>query len=159
MSEEFSPAVHRDLLGLLLGEKLGAGVARRVYVHGMDPTRVVKVEDTAGSFQNVCEWELWQTVKGVHNVAKWLAPCLHISACGSILVQERVADAKAFPAKVPAFFADLKLANFGMRGRQFVARDYGTTHIRIAYLGIGQGNRMRVLRGTTADGWAIQAGR
>lgn len=150
---DFSPAVHRDLFGLLLGEKLGEGVARRVYVNNLDATRVVKIEDTARSFQNIAEWELWQTVKE-GPLARWFAPCYHISPCGVVLVQERVADVAAFPASIPAFFTDLKAENFGRRGRQFVARDYGSLLGRFVHLTTRTRVPMRRLRGTDADGKA-----
>lgn len=123
----------RELWSLIVGEQLGAGAARTVYAHALDPRLVVKVEDGRGSFQNVIEWQTWEDVKET-DFAKWFAPCVAISPCGGILVQRRTTPAQTHPEKIPAFFTDTKLANFGMliplhgkKGGQFVAHDYGVS--------------------------------
>lgn len=141
-----------DLADLICGKELGYGVARRVFEHKLAPTLVVKVEENAGSFQNILEWELWNVVKD-GPYAKWFAPCRHISPSGVVLLQDRVQPAAKFPERVPDFFTDLKIANFGTIGRQFVACDYGTAHVRIAYRGMT--DRMKAIRGTNPDGWAV----
>lgn len=121
---EVSPVLQRDLFHMLCGAQLGEGVGRIVYEHSFDPTVVIKFESNAGSFQNVIEWETWQRVKNA-DLAKWFAPCVAISPNGSVLVQKRTCKPTNYPDKVPSFFTDIKLENFGMLGKQFVAHDYG----------------------------------
>lgn len=75
-------------VGLLCGQFLGEGMSRKVFVCGLDSSLVVKVETEAGRFQNVKEWELWQEIQYT-SAAKWLAPCLHLSPDGTILVMAR----------------------------------------------------------------------
>lgn len=149
---QWSPSVYRETLGLLLGAPLGRGAARRVYANALDPRTVVKIEDAACSFQNVQEWETWRLVADTP-LARWFAPCRFISPSGVVLIQDRAEDIDKFPAEIPAFFTDLKLANFGRIGRQFVARDYGTTLCRFVYLSTKRRVPMRKVRGMS-DGWA-----
>ncbi len=116
---------------MLLGTHLANGSSRQVFLHAQNPNWVVKIEDGVRSFQNVIEWELWISVKDTP-LAKWFAPCVYISPGGQILVMERTSQPKAYPDKLPAFFTDLKLTNFGMykpmmSRPQFVCHDYGIT--------------------------------
>ena len=141
-----------DLADLICGPLLGRGVARRVFEHALDRDLVVKVEEDARSFQNILEWEIWDVVKD-GPYAKWFAPCRHISASGVVLLQDRVAPVTAFPARIPDFFTDLKLANFGKLRGKFVACDYGLTHVRLAYRGMT--DRMRRIRKVDDEGRAL----
>lgn len=115
---------------LFLGPLLGEGISRRVYVNKNDPTTVIKFENKPGSFQNINEWETWRYLQW-HPVAKlWLAPCLRISSCGTMLIQKRakpLSDDYKLPDKVPRFITDCKRQNFGLIGKRFVAVDYGYT--------------------------------
>lgn len=125
-----SPTTARDLCGLFLGKLIGSGMSRQVYQFAHDKEYVVKVDVTDSRFQNVLEWEVWQTVKDT-KYAKWFAPCLDISANGHFLIQKKIEKIpkKQYPKKIPPFFTDLKYDNFGVIGKQFVCCDYGTAHI------------------------------
>lgn len=136
MNTEASNFLNHELFNLVCGDVLGSGVARTVYEHRFDPTVVLKFEGTRGSFQNVLEWETWQSVKH-SNLAHWFAPCIAISPNGAVLVQRRTTPPRNYPDLIPAFFTDTKLTNFGMlvpedadgdfrgEGGQFVCHDYG----------------------------------
>lgn len=118
---------------LLCGEKIGAGMSRKVFDSPLLPDCVVKVESSGGDFQNVIEWETWQRVRDTP-YASWFAPCRWISGNGEILIMERTrppAPAE-FPERMPVFLCDFKRTNYGMRrnaktGREtLVCHDYGT---------------------------------
>ena len=144
---DYGPTILRDVLRMISGKQLGRGVARDVYACELVPDCVVKVEDNAGSFQNVMEWETWQRVKD-SPVAKWFAPCRWISPSGTVLVMERtepIPRAK-FPTKVPAFLTDLKRTNYGLLKGRVVCHDYGTNLL----IELGMTTRMR-----KADWWDL----
>lgn len=153
--DRISSFLKEELYDLLCGRKLGEGAARAVFEHALDPTLVIKFE-AGGSFQNVIEWETWQSVQHVPDIAKWFAPCIAISPNGAVLVQRRTTPAAFHPERVPAFFTDLKCANFGIlipnhldtcqRTGQFVCHDYGT-HLMLEN---GMTKRMR-----KADWWNL----
>lgn len=142
----FGDVVRNDFMGMFLGELLGHGTARMVYTLQRQPHLVVKVESNAHSFQNVAEWQLWEDLKGTE-FAKWLAPCRVISACGSVLIQDRTMplrvgkDFQEFPTELPTFLSDLKPSNFGKIGRQIVAHDYAVNNT--IFHGIKNGVKMR----------------
>lgn len=125
----FAGTIPKDLFRLIAGEQLGKGIGREVYVFLPIPTLVIKFEIAATSFQNVLEWETWDRIKDCPRVARWFAPIVSISICGSILLQKRVEKARLneYPDKVPAFVADLKRANWGMLNGKLVCIDYGRT--------------------------------
>lgn len=137
MIDELSVTALRDLAGLFLGEMLGSGVGRTVYVLATDPSKVVKFETTAGSFQNVIEWQTWNDLQGTR-VARYLAPCHWISPCGIVLVQSRVQTLPTLEAEacgggrslrkvqLPEFLTDLKRENYGLLDGRVVACDYGS---------------------------------
>lgn len=129
-------AVHRDAFNLLCGKMIGRGMTRTVFDSPLLPGCVIKVEDGAGDFQNVIEWETWQRVKGT-KFSRWFAECKWISPNGSVLVMERTRPAapKEFPERMPVFLTDFKRTNYGMSptfkdgkpGKEwFVCHDYGT---------------------------------
>ena len=124
----FNGTISVDLYQLMCGKWLGGGIGRGVYVLGVDPSLVIKVETVGRSFQNVTEWEVWDDlVRADTDAMDWFAPCHYISPCGTILIQARttpLAKSQA-PKKVPAFFTDLKYQNFGMYDGRVVAHDYG----------------------------------
>lgn len=122
------PVSSRDLASLVLGTKLGSGMSRDVYECRLDNAFVVKVENASQDFQNVIEWEIWNNVRYLPNVAKWFAPCQFISPNGIFLIQRRVekGQARQYPKKVPYFFRDTKYDNFGFLDGRFVCCDYGT---------------------------------
>lgn len=122
--------VKSDLIHLFCGECLGSGIGRDTFVFGIDDTKVIKIEERAGSFQNVIEWETWESVQGTPG-AKWLAPCRFISDSGSVLIMERttplgVLTAAKLPKRLPDWLTDHKFANYGLLKDRFVCHDYGT---------------------------------
>lgn len=119
--------VWTDWLQSLIGDKLGDGVAREVYVSQIDPTLVIKLELTRTSFQNITEWKVWQDLKGTTE-AKFLAPVTWISDSGSVLMMKRTTPMPPGkePKLLPKWMSDFKRANFGMLGNKVVCHDYGT---------------------------------
>ena len=120
--------VKNDFFRMLCGELLGTGSARSVYQSVLDDHLVFKFETKANSFQNVIEWETWERIKETE-FAKWFAPCVAISPCGSVLIMQKTTRSANHPDKVPGFFTDLKCANFGIlvgkNAGDFVCHDYG----------------------------------
>jgi len=96
----------------------------------VDTTLVVKIEKYEAYFQNVKEWAIWKEVEHTP-LAKWFAPCTHISNDGKILLQKKVeiGRKKDYPEKIPSFFNDIKIDNFGFIGNQLVCFDYGLIKI------------------------------
>jgi len=120
-----NPAIHHDLFWLICDDEIGRGMSRVVYRSSVLKDFVIKVEDCAGKFQNVIEWETWKRVEGTE-FEKWFAPCKWISPNGSVLVQQRTHHTDNYPARMPVFLADFKRANYGLIGKQIVCHDYGT---------------------------------
>lgn len=121
-------SVMRECAALLCGERINWGQFRTVFECALDPDWVVKVEDGAGNFQNVLEWEAWQEFKDDKAIGKWLAPCHYISPTGIVLIQSKtmtMAESE-YPKKVPAVFTDLKLQNWGRlpNTQRAVCHDY-----------------------------------
>lgn len=77
-------------------------------------------------FQNQAEWMVWKAIEG-SKLEKWFAPCMAISHLGLWLIQKRVEPMPRSrrPKRVPAFFNDLKDANFGILDGRVVVCDYG----------------------------------
>ena len=117
-----------DFFSLITGDLIGEGSSRAVYECKLDPDIVIKFEHRAGSFQNVAEWQVWDRVGCVLEIKDWFCPCVAISACGSILIQKRAQNIreKELPKRVPAFFTDMKMENWGLYKGKPVIRDYGT---------------------------------
>lgn len=92
-----------------------------------DSTKVIKVENCDERFQNVMEWETWNSCKDIKGLSKWLAPCYAISHSGTFLIMERTLDLRLeeMPKLLPQFIDDRKIENLGMLNGQVVARDYG----------------------------------
>lgn len=118
-------AVHRELFHLICADRIGIGLSREVFDSKILPNSVIKVEENAGRFQNVIEWETWQRVKTTH-FGKWFCPCEHISACGSVLIMRKTTTPVIFPKRLPVFLGDHKRKNYGMVDGRFVCHDYGT---------------------------------
>lgn len=131
--EDVPTCVKDDALTLLCLDLLGSGLSRQVYTCTLGPEKwVVKVEVGAdGYFQNVREHAVWEAVRHAPALKRWFAPVVNISDLGRFLVQERtqpirIEDLRRRLPKVPAFFSDLKAANWGWLGSRIVCHDYGT---------------------------------
>ena len=103
---------------LFAGEKLGEGSDRQVYACRFNYNLVIKVDRhrKPNDFPNRDEWANWQACKDNDARSVWLAPCIAISSCGSILIQNRVVPLyhiDEYPKRVPAFIRDVKPINFG----------------------------------------------
>lgn len=124
---DWPKSVQVDFADLFCGEKLGNGIGRQVYVLATDATKVIKVETSSQSFQNVIEWETWNDLKGT-DYAAFLAPCHFISPCGIVLIQSRVEKLTPQREKVrlPSFLTDFKRSNYGLLKNRVVCCDYGT---------------------------------
>ena len=122
--DDFSPFIHKEAFRLLCGNKLGAGISREVYSSEILEDCVIKIEENAGYFQNIAEWTVWDIVKDTKH-AKWFAPCVAISPCGSVLVQKRTTASLKYPKKLPGFLDDTSTANYGTYDGRFVCHDYG----------------------------------
>ena len=124
----FLNVVSRDFRDLFSGKQIGFGQFREVFVSKQDPDAVLKFELNDYSFHNIMEHFVWQEVQGTPH-AKWFAPVLDISANGAVLIQRRTKriEEDDLPAKMPCFFTDLKMSNFGRLGKRVVCHDYGFT--------------------------------
>lgn len=116
-----------EAFGFLCGDYVGQGAFRTVFEYGPDPSKVVKVELGDQSFHNVMEHYVWQRVKDCDH-ARWFAPVLHISPCGSILLMEKAEDmlSSHLPDRVPAYLTDMAPRNWGRYKGRPVCRDYGS---------------------------------
>lgn len=119
--------VYEDAFNTFAGELLGEGIHRKVFAHRQDPTLVIKVEQGAGCFSNIGEWDAWMCW-GDAPQGRWLAPCVALSPRGSVLLQRRVQPLRPeeLPAQLPSFLTDTKAANFGMYQGRVVCCDYGS---------------------------------
>lgn len=117
--------VTRDLLDALLGDFIGRGCTRTVFEHRHRSDLVVKVETNAGSFDNIREHDIWHEVSDP-KVKKWLAPCVWISGCGIVLMQEKTTRPlmREMPERIPNWLYDTKLGNWGHLGKRIVCHDY-----------------------------------
>ncbi len=139
-ADGFNANTHRAAFEFLCDRKIGSGMSREVFDTDLLIGCVVKVEERAGYFQNVIEWETWQRVKET-DYAKYFAKCFSISADGRILVMEktRPASRAELPVTMPRFFTDFKETNYGWvkpgdrevatKYDLFVCHDYGTSLI------------------------------
>lgn len=119
--------MENEFRSMFLGDLLGEGMSRKVYViRGVD-NAVIKIEDRSRYFQNIAEWEIWGWVKDT-KMERWFAPCIDISNSGAILTQRRVFPMreKEKPTALPAYLCDLKSENFGVLDGRVVCCDYGT---------------------------------
>jgi hypothetical protein len=141
--------LYRDLYNLMLGERLGWGVARTVYVFTQKPSQVVKVEKP-GNYQNVMEWETWKAVRDT-KARRWFAPCHALSDDGRILIMERTTPQSQdrYPVRMPAFLCDFKYGNYGLLDGKIVCHDYG----RSLLMKHGMTERLRKVTWWTVKPW------
>ncbi len=129
-----SPHLSRELMELIGETHMGSGSTRDVWSSEIFPDVVFKFEPQAHSFANVAEWDLWDESLSFPEMNKWLAPCVGISPCGSILVMKKCEplDVERIPKQIPAWAADVKTSNWGMfeckeHGHRAVMMDYHIT--------------------------------
>lgn len=121
-----SDLIKNELLSLFLGKEIGGGMSRRVFEIKRDETKIIKIENTMGHFQNVIEWQTWEALKNTPH-AKWLAPCYEISPCGTVLIMAKTSPLNlGRPQKLPSWITDHKAENFGYLNKKIVCHDYGT---------------------------------
>lgn len=128
-AEEWHKLYKDGFLGIIVGELLGEGMTRYVYacnvkIDGHEV--VIKIETGHGFFQNAVEYRMWEYLKD-EKIAQWLAPCLHISTCGKVLIQRRTQPMRdeEYPVMIPNMFTDQKKGNFGLLDGRPVCHDYG----------------------------------
>lgn len=121
--------IARDFFGMICGDAIALGSSREVYQFNQDDTKVIKFEHRDASFQNVSEWTVWNDLCYTEIGKQWLAPCHWISGSGKILIQSKAETLlkrrDMIPDKVPAWFTDHKLENFGVIDDRVVCIDYG----------------------------------
>lgn len=121
-----------ELEKIIIGEKVGRGVHRDVFVFAPNKNFVIKVangEDGRGVniLENKLWWDLYDTP-----AQKWFAAVTMVSPSGLYLIQERLEalPRKQYPKKIPHFFTDTKYSNFGHSPTKgFVCCDYGSFNI------------------------------
>ena len=124
-------SVTDGLLSLLVGDFIGSGVSRDVYINPLNNKQVVKIaKNVLGVVSNTKEFDLWGEVSGFRGnlqwVKDWFCPVVHISDNGSVLIMERTFErpTRKFPDEVPDFMSDVCNLNFGWLGSKFVCHDY-----------------------------------
>lgn len=135
----------RDFFNLYVGKFIGGGQYRRVYENDVNKTTIIKFEVGESSFENCIEWEVWKSIKDYPSIARWFAPCLHISPCGTVLVQARcsIAPDSKYPKKVPMCFSDFKRENWGLYKSRMVCFDYGAHSTIILTEGIANCSKLK----------------
>ena len=124
--DSFRNVTAKDLFDMVVGDCIGTGAFREVYEYLPRSNHVFKVEQVAGCFENVLEYEIWQDVQHTdHN--KWFAPCTDISINGIWMIQRRTKPCteKQLPEYVPAYFTDIKKENIGWYNGHPCFHDYG----------------------------------
>jgi len=133
-----NPLASLETLAFICGNLLGSGYYRDVFEYNLDPKYVVKIQRDDAKFNNIVEWEIWNTVS-YGSYKKHFAPCTWILGNGRILIQRKttpISKRKPAPEKIPNFFTDVKDSNFGWIGNQFVAHDYDYTLVKLVDFGL-----------------------
>ena len=135
-----SQDVNTDIILTLCGKKIGSGSSRSVYEFNMDPKKlVVKIEGETLHNPNLVEYWLWDEIRGLKGslawVKQWFAPIRFCSPNGRILIMERTSQdgKKERPNKIPEFFSDVHINNFGWLNGKFVCHDYGFLYKFVKY--------------------------
>jgi hypothetical protein len=126
--------MEKELENFILGEKLGTGIHRDVYVLKTDESKVVKVarDNYDSRAVNLIEYRLYWDGIFETPLEKWFAKVFSVSECGKYLIQERTEPARKeeYPEKIPDFFTDTKYDNFGyIKGKGIVCVDYGCFNV------------------------------
>jgi hypothetical protein len=125
-------AINRDqTLRHELGGWLGTGSSRQVYGSRTRPDIVIKIGyGPAGVQHNMHEYLLWDMFfNHIEEAYRFLAPCLEISWCGSILIQKRTAPVStdqftSLRDKMPDWWWDIGVNNVGILDGYLVMHDY-----------------------------------
>lgn len=130
--------VNTDLITMICGEKIGSGAYRSVYEYNFNPNKMVVKIEPYSTDSNINEYQIWYEVQGLCGdlswVKEWFAPIHYCSPNGKIIIMERTRQLdKPLPEKVPWFFTDVKIDNFGWIGNRFVCHDYGFIHSFMKY--------------------------
>lgn len=135
-------SVNSDLIRMFVGEKIGSGLYRSVYRFNLNPDKyVIKIEPNSTEC-NANEFLIWNEVSGLIGplawVRDWFAPILYMSPDAKILIMEKTnpifpKNITNYPDKVPNFFSDIKVDNFGWINGKFVCHDYGFINRFIKY--------------------------
>lgn len=133
-----SQDANTDIILTLCGKKLGYGSFRSVYEFNMNPSKLVVKIERNNTDCNISEFMLWDEIQGLKNnlawVKEWFAPIHYCSPNGKVLIMEKTKQLyKERPKKVPCFFTDIKVDNFGWIGNKFVCHDYGFINKFIKY--------------------------
>ncbi len=124
-----SPESVHDFIGFFCGDYIGSGTTRSVYNFKYDSNWVIKIENGNAEGDNWAEHRIWESIKYTTDGTKeWFAECGKISTNGKIMLQRKtkplVSKYSKIPDKIPVWFTDLKLDNFGWIGNQVVCHDY-----------------------------------
>lgn len=115
-----------EFFNYFCGEFIGGGHARNVFEYIPDKRWVIKIE-TGNTISNALEYNLWNHVEDVASVSKWLAPVKNLSHNNRIMLQRRckpIYEVSKLPKRVPAFFTDLHMRNWGLLDGKVVCFDY-----------------------------------
>ena len=129
--------LYDDAIDLLCGKEIASGSSRTVFECTLMPGYVVKVEKDCSKHRNIMEFQAWESVCHVPEIARYFAKIHMMSANGRILIMEKTVrpGPNDWPDKLPVFITDRKKDNFGMirvksvdTGEHewiFVCHDYG----------------------------------
>lgn len=126
---KFPDEVGTDFFRTITSKLIGTGYSRRVYDCVLNKNVVIKIEKGDYNFDNITEYKIWSVARNNENYAKWLAPCLWISPCGRVLIQERTYLTDRLPKQIPVWLYDTHQHNFGrLKNDQFVCHDYANSY-------------------------------
>lgn len=116
-----------------LGTLMGEGCSRYVFQHPEKKDRVIKI-DVGQMLSNATEFNVWNDIKDIPEVAKWFAPVYECTPDGRVLIMAKAdmnRDLAEYPKMIPSFLGDVKWNNFGFIKNQFVCVDYGINKLYV----------------------------
>jgi len=140
--DRLGPVTTHDLLSAILETEVGRGMNRIVYTSKLFPGTVIKVASTRNLknaiSDNMAELAIWESIEMMpERVKKWFCPCISIGCHGTILFMkyaEICSNASQLPTRVPSFFTDLKVENWGILNGTPVCVDYAKTLVHNVFL-------------------------
>lgn len=152
-----------SIFNLQLGNCIGGGISRKVYLSSTNKNKVIKIEKKFYNemhFQNIIEWQIWNAAKNF-GVESFFAKCYKISSCGRVLIQQYAKDVSMYEIEKDPFINeqyleickflskhikyDLHYRNFGIiynknasteKSRNLIIRDYGVLDLEsISFIG------------------------